>query len=170
MKAKRNATTRGGGHAPFRVSDIIRDPVVRAAFRRAEDEGGTPTLIDPRRPIAGNPGHAAEILHHILNGDVIGRGPDGHVFVLLEIESWVFGRLCRWGAEAEDMEDSHDAEPGEDDEPSIGIDVPEHDDCDLERDYRDAPPVRPSVGTTTLDPVTGQSGRWVLQPKSEGVL
>jgi hypothetical protein len=42
-----------------------------------------------------------------------------------------FDRLAIFGAELDDLEDSQDAEPDVDEEPSIGADAPEFDPCDL---------------------------------------
>jgi hypothetical protein len=82
----------------------------------------------PRRPRAAQPplpgdhAQAAHILQHLLSGDVLGRGPKGHVYLLLEVEGWLFDRLCRWGAEDEDIEEDDAAEEEDPAEASTGID------------------------------------------------
>jgi hypothetical protein len=68
----------------------------------------------------GDPIEAVQLLHHILQGDHHGRTADGLHFVLLEIDAWLFDRLCAWAADAADFEDGGDEEPDDDDEPTLG--------------------------------------------------
>jgi hypothetical protein len=71
----------------------------------------------------------------VASADLIGQGvdPDGYpaAYLLLTLNRDAFDRLAIFGAELEDLEDSQDAEPEVDDEPSIGADELEFDPCDL---------------------------------------
>jgi hypothetical protein len=71
----------------------------------------------------------------IASADLIGQGidPDGYpaAYLLLTLHRSAFEGLATFGAELEDLEDSNDAEPEVDDEPSVGADTPEFDPCDL---------------------------------------
>jgi hypothetical protein len=80
--------------------------------------------------------HAEQLLAEIVAGaDVIAVGvdPEGYpaAYLLLTLHRGSFDDLASFGAEREDLETSHDREPGEDDEPSVGVDADEFDPCDL---------------------------------------
>ncbi len=74
-----------------------------------------------RRPRRLQPGEADFIVRQIANrGDAIGFGPDGTVYVLAALDRAWFDRLCAYGADREDMEDSDQDDDRDNDTEAVG--------------------------------------------------
>lgn len=106
-----------------RLAELIRDNIDEAWSLPSIADGRLFPEQRPEAPPPGNLLHAAQLLHHVLDGDYLGRGPDGEVYLLLKLDDWIFGRLCRWGADVEDDEANGDHEPSVgDDDREMGAD------------------------------------------------
>jgi hypothetical protein len=79
------------------------------------------------------PGAEARLLlHHLLeHGDVVGRDAAGRTMILLAVDDCVLEKLMTFDADAADLEDGGDDEPGPDDE-------------------EDGPPIRPDLARPTV--------------------
>lgn len=106
------------------IRDLVAEPGLRRLLRRAAsyDDALVIAGVEPTEP-TGDPRHAVALVQYLVQcGEVIGHGPEGRTFLLLDLNEGAFLSLCGFAAEAEDLEDTGDAEPDFDNEPE-----PEHD-------------------------------------------
>ena len=181
------SVTSGGAKAPLSLRQWIdhlkRQRLAGRKARQAERQRRTAN----RQKLAQADRLIAEI---IASADLIGQGvdPDGYpaAYLLLTLNRDAFDKLAIFGAELEDLEADMDAEPGEDEEPSIGIDECELDPAELgePKQYPDAadeaiiaetkarwnPVFRPTSQFgyrifRALDPETKRAGAWLIEKR-----